>query len=511
MDELKQWYREALVARIKALEASRKELKEKFPEAIETIRRIAHSLRGSGGTYGYPKITDEATILEEAEPRNISTRLDALLAVLYEVTSGTDTEDVGILIIDDDPEICKILEAKLGGGNRKIYIAEYGSEAEKILQKNHISLILLDLILPDTDGRNLLLHFREQPETAGMPIIVLSAQVGARVKMECYALGANDFFEKPLDPDILSAAVASRLSQAGKISTQTHIDSLTKLPNRAAFNIAYSRMLSFAGRVKAHLSLAILDIDHFKNVNDSYGHLMGDEVLRRVAKVMSRSLRQHDILARWGGEEFIALLPNTDRSGAVRAIEKALLAVTEERFESSDGKSFFVTFSAGVTEVSEGVDAEDAVAEADRLLYLAKSSGRNRVLSTEDNIESTRKKILFAEDDNLISNIIKHRLKLEGFDILHFIDGSSAFTAAQETIVDLAIIDVKMPEMDGFELLRRLRMLPGYSHIPILMLTSMGSERDIARGFKLGADDYVLKPFSIVELLARIHRMLTKI
>ena len=356
-----------------------------------------------------------------------------------------------------------------------------------------------------------MLRLRERPQTAGIPVIVLSTLGGARTKTECFALGADEYFEKPFNANILAAAVAAKLQRTGEISADLRQDPLTKLPNRASFKVTFERMRSFANRVGAPLSIAVLDMDNFRAVNDTYGRSMGDEVLRRTASVVGKSLRKYDSLARFEEEQFVALLPNTDRSGGVRAIEKALLVVSEERFNPPNGKKFFVTFSAGVTEVSQEATVEEVLSEANRLVHLAQASGQNQVLSTEDSIQSRHEKVLIAEDDHLIAEVVKHRLEQEGFEIFHYPDGVSALTGAQETPVDLAIIDVKMPEMDGFELLRRLKMLPSYAHTPIMMLTSMGREKDIVRGFKLGADDYVLKPFSIVELLARVHRLLKRV
>jgi len=118
--------------------------------------------------------------------------------------------------------------------------------------------------------------------------------------------------------------------------------------------------------------------------------------------------------------------------------------------------------------------------------------------------------ILVAEDDLLSAAVLLDRLEREGFRVLHFPDGVQALEGALAESVDLAVLDVKMPGMDGFELLENLRKVPRYHDLPIMMLTSMGSKEDIARGFDLGADDYMLKPFSPVEVLARIRRLLDR-
>ena len=159
-------------------------------------------------------------------------------------------------------------------------------------------------------------------------------------------------------------------------------------------------------------------------------------------------------------------------------------------------------------EISPGISFDDAVAKATVLMEGAMESGGNTLADTA--LPETATTVLVAEDDPLSASILIHRLEKEGFNVLHFPDGSQAFEGALENRIDVAVLDVKMPGMDGFELLERLRNVPVYAELPIMMLTSMGREEDIARGFDLGADDYMIKPFSPVEVLARVRRLLSR-
>jgi diguanylate cyclase (GGDEF)-like protein len=357
------------------------------------------------------------------------------------------------------------------------------------------------------------MRLRERPATATAPVLVLTVKGGGLAKSECFALGADEFFEKPFDPDALAAAVASKLQRAAEIAQDSREDHLTGLPNRAAFHEAFRRGSALASRQGSPLSIAFIDLDHFKRVNDVHGHAMGDEVLRRVATVIARTLRQSDLLARWGGEEFVALLPNTDVEGATRAIEHAAERFREERFSAGD-REFTLTYSAGVAPVQLDDTVDDAVARADYHLYLAKSTGRDRVVSQASEAPRPKKKILIAEDDELVATLIRHRLSQEGFEVIHFSDGESVLQAIGDNgrapDLSLVILDVLLPEMDGFELLSRLRQKRALAQVPIIVLTVMGSEVDVVRGLALGADDYVVKPFSPTELLARVHRLLKK-
>ena len=510
MDVLTGFYREVLSARIDALETAKRTLQKQPREAAEAIQRIAHSLRGSGTTYGFPQISTAAALLERAKPEEIPERLEELRRILREVLAGITTEKVGILIIDDDPEVCTLLEHTLAAENRELFVAGTTAQAEEILAQKRISLIILDLVLPDMDGRTLLLRLRDRPSMIMLPIIVLSAKVGTQTKTECFALGADDYFEKPFDPDTLSAAVTAKLQRLGEISRESRQDPLTGLLNRTAFQESFERAQALANRLKYILSLAILDLDGFKWVNDSYGHALGDEVLRRLGKVVSRSIRKSDFVARWGGDEFVILFSNTTGLGASGALEKLLHACRREPFQADDGRQFRVTFSAGVADIAPGALLAECMADADRLLYAAKAAGGNRVLSAEHKVRAPQKTVLLAEDDEPTAFVVRYLLGRAGFEVRHFADGDAALAAAPDSGASLAILDVRMPKMNGFELLTHLRNIPSFFQTPIVVLTAMGSEEDIVKGFELGADDYIVKPFSPLELLARVRRLLKK-
>ncbi|MFQ6678481.1 MAG: response regulator [Fidelibacterota bacterium] len=511
MSELEDWYRESLVARIDALNAAKNSLLDEGSkqDAVDTIRRIAHSIKGSGGTFGFPEISEKAELVEEADEKSILSTLDPLLAILQQTVAPKEGQKTAIiLIIDDDPDIIHLLSIKLADPTREIITAGTLKAAKEHLKTTLPSLVVLDLILPDGDGRSFLMHMRENPDTAGIPVVVLSGKNHPTTKAECYALGANGFFEKPFDPDSFSAAVASNIQRSKQLLKAARQDWLTKLPNRAAFSENFKRAHSYAMRQDEPLLAAILDIDNFKSVNDVHGHAMGDEVLRRMSAIISSALRKSDFLARWGGEEFVVLMPNTDLTGGAKALEKALEELKKEVFISPNGTKFSITFSAGIAKVPVDGKVEDVIAEADRFLYIAKSTGKAKVCMSDSGDLKIEKTILFAEDDEIVAAVVKHRLGRQGFKVKHFNNGANAFKAAQNESATVVILDVKMPGMDGLDLLSHLRQLPDYANIPIVMLTGMGKEQDTIRALELGADDYIIKPFSPNELLARVRRLI---
>jgi diguanylate cyclase (GGDEF)-like protein len=510
MEELRRMYRQGLAARIQALAALLQAPEGAAGDGAASLRRIAHMLAGSGGTYGYPEITATARAAENSPDAELRGRIGALIEVLRRVAASDEKPQPSILVVAEPSEVVRRLRERLEGPERNVLTARTAAEAERILESSPPNLVLVDLILPDMDGRNLIVKIRDHPRAGTLPILVLSGAAGDLIRSECLALGADEVLEKSLDPAVVAERVEAYLRANGPASREGTHDPLTGLSNRALFKEWFDRMRALTSRSKQPLSLAILDLDGFKSVNDTYGHAMGDEVLRRLADLLKRTLRASDHIGRWGGEEFVVLLPYTAKEGAVIALEKALLALRRMRFETPDGRSFQVTYSAGAVDVGEGLTLDECVAQADRFLYLAKDAGRNRVVGAQERYAAPKTRIFIADDDPQIASVVKHRLEPEGFEVDHYPDGPSAYAAIGRTAYALGILDVQMPGMTGFELLQKIRSMPACAHVPLVMLTSMGSEQHVVRGFELGADDYIAKPFSPGELHVRVRRLLKK-
>lgn len=231
-------------------------------------------------------------------------------------------------------------------------------------------------------------------------------------------------------------------------------------------------------------------------------------MLRIVARVISNSLRGRDFLARWGGEELCVFMPHTPQRAALRVLNSALLRVRQTVITAPDGRQFTTTFSAGVATVSSGIAGGDVLAQADRHLYIAKNAGRDRVVSDVETEAPAKPRVLLADDDRNVCLAVKVMLEREGFEVIAYPDGASALSAAVNLDFALAVIDVGMPIMDGFDLVRHLRALPKCAQTPIVMLTGAGNEAELVKGFELGVSDYIVKPFQRGEFVGRIWRLL---
>jgi DNA-binding response OmpR family regulator len=391
-------------------------------------------------------------------------------------------------------------------------VAENAEEAARAVADHHVDLILLDLVLPDADGRDFLLGLRERRATAETPVIVLSARPADQAAAECMALGAQEYLEKPVNPARTVQAVDRQLEKLKVTRAEASTPGPRGLVNRAEFASAFGAAREEAASSEPGSTLAMACIDayrpggHSAHERPMEGRPKTESAIARVLGV----LRPPDLIMVEPTGRLVALFPQTTPEDAKDLLAPALLTSNRSPLqERSDVDSLVDELAAGIAEVSRRPNLAEAIARADRLLSLARSPGMPRIVTSATDARPSRKEILVVEDDPVAARLLTHRLSRDGFEVTHFDDGRDAYEAVVGGLsVSLAILDGKLPGMDGFELLQRVRELERFREVPVIMLTSMGRESDIVRGFDLGANDYVLKPFSPVELVARIHRLL---
>ena len=510
IQNLQEIFREALTGHQEALRSTIKRLDHMGVAGKQSLYRIARQLLSSAETFGFPTIIAAASKMIASDEEMLKERAEELLVHVEDVIKDKSREKVQILVVEDERFNALFMKKILEHSNREVLIATSADEAEELLIANNVSLIVLDLILPDRDGRGLLVQWREGPETSGIPIVVTSGETASEVKTECYALGADLYVEKPIDPNSFSALIAAKLARFAT-TRQSHLDTLTGIPNRAYLRETFRRMASFSIRQKDCLSLGILDLDFFKRVNDTYGHLMGDEVLQRFAHILKDNLRQSDFVARWGGEEFVVLFPGTEPDSAITALENVLTKAAAETFYPDNHDPFHVTFSGGVIKVPSNMSLEDAVASADHYLYLAKASGRNQIKSPAQGGTTSGRHIVMGISNSEISEAVSKHFTDLGYGFHFFCKSSAVLDKARELAdssngdgVIVFILETQLSGESGFDLLDKLRSIPQYKNSAILMLTGTEVEEDIAHGFEMGANDFISTPFSDMELISKI-------
>lgn len=310
------------------------------------------------------------------QPVDIST----LVERLHTLRADQATEPYRAMIIEDEPVLAKRYALILNQAGVQVRIEAEPPRVVQALAEYRPDVLLMDLHLPDCNGTELARLIRQDPIYLSMPIMFLSAETDPEMQNNALMTGGDDFILKPIKDERLVAVVCSRAQRARLLQDAMSRDSLTgllkhtKLKEQLEIEVARSR------RHGMPLSFAMIDIDHFKHVNDTYGHPAGDRVIRGVAQLLRQRLRSTDIIGRYGGEEFAVILPNTDTTGASMLLDDLRQAFTALEFES--GRSTFrVTFSAGVATGTACIAAGRVTDAADRALYAAKRDGRNRIVS----------------------------------------------------------------------------------------------------------------------------------
>ena len=290
-----------------------------------------------------------------------------------------------VLVVEDNDLERLLIRHRLRLDRVTLIEAADGLSALDLARSAAPDLILLDLDLPDLSGFEVIHQLKEDPATRSIPVIFVSATGSVEAKVRALDLGAIDFVTKPFDPAELRARlrVAFRLKfQQDLLEKQAHLDALTGLANRFALRERLGAEWSACRRRSAPLSLLIVDVDHFKRVNDRHGHAAGDEALRRVAEALRAVARIYDLVARFGGEEFVLLAPDCDLAGALGLAERAREQVGGLRLAFA-AAPHALTASVGVATSADPLPDEtgpDALFDrADRALYEAKSAGRNAV------------------------------------------------------------------------------------------------------------------------------------
>ena len=301
-----------------------------------------------------------------------------------------------VLIIDDSEavreKIIKTLEAR--DLFSRFYQAEDGLEGFKKLLASPVDIILCDLEMPRMDGFKFLGMMKGRSEVSDTPVIILTGNDDRELKIKGLEQGACDFITKPFDPEELVARMRVHLKikhlqddlkRSNELLLElSNTDHLTGLFNRRFLMEALDKEVQRARRKDGQVALLLLDIDHFKRVNDTHGHLQGDVVLQKVALHIQKELRSYDIAARYGGEEFVAVLPDTSLKEAFNVADRIRLSVQGMRFAGSLANEQ-VTVSLGVALFPSPCfdDIDGLLRAADEALYQAKERGRNRVIISD--------------------------------------------------------------------------------------------------------------------------------
>ncbi|MCI0672690.1 MAG: response regulator [Myxococcaceae bacterium] len=285
-----------------------------------------------------------------------------------------------ILLVDDDVEFLRSVAGLLSLEGYQVQELEEPARLLEALSAWRPDLVVLDVMLPGPSGFDLCRILRSMPEWEHLPILVASARLEDSVRVEAFRAGADDSLVKPIQQEELLARVRGRLERARLARERSERDALTGLPLRRAFLQQARARLAEARRSSEPLSLCLLDVDRFKAINDTHGHLVGDCVLSRLGRLLEARFRQEDVRGRWGGEEFVVLLSGEKAPAASEILLRTKAQFSRLWFDSTGGRRFQATLSAGVASFpADGTTVEELLRVADERLYRAKANGRDRV------------------------------------------------------------------------------------------------------------------------------------
>ena len=289
-------------------------------------------------------------------------------------------EDDIILIVDDSVININILESILD--KYDVIVATDGETALSILEDEEVNLILLDIVMPDMDGYEVCKRVKNSEHTKNIPIIFTTSKTDEDSIEVAYDCGASDYVVKPFKPKELLARVRTQLKiqkMEKELRLLALIDSMTKLYNRRYLSRISEHMISLALRHKQDLSIIMIDIDNFKEINDNNGHQIGDDVIIELSNMLMIKQRKSDVICRYGGEEFLILLPNTSLNNAEKIAENIRKNVENISIKLTSDKALKFTVSLGVSTVCIHNDKniESSIKRADDALYYAKKNGKN--------------------------------------------------------------------------------------------------------------------------------------
>lgn len=458
-----------------------------------------------------------------------------------------------ILVVDDNLTNTVLLDKALRKAGYDVLVACDGFKAVEMAETEKPDIILLDMMMPQRDGLETCEILKSRESTAAIPIIFVTALAESGSVVAALSAGGCDYVTKPFRIEEVLARVSVHLRLADaesdlarehaqlerlakqlasvneELAQQARVDPLTKLLNRRAWVESAELEHDRSHRLEHTYAVVMIDLDHFKALNDSQGHAAGDACLGRLAGCITSACRTIDFVGRYGGEEFIVLCPETDETGALRLAERLRSAIWDLAIPHPAAETASrVTASLGVA-TSDLRPLEATIKAADEAMYRAKESGRNQVCGCEDasstkgnrSVETTLSVpaahieegsddspiVLIVDDEPTNRMVCSRCLSRDGYQIREAIDGVAALAEVEREAPDVIIMDLKMPNMGGLECTKRLKSDPETWDIPIIMVSARADHADVLAGLEAGAEEYLPKPIRTAELALRVRSM----
>lgn len=304
-----------------------------------------------------------------------------LIDRIVRVNEAREEEPYHVLVVEDSKTAAAKIQRTLSEGGIQATVVHDPRAVLGHLAQANPDLVLMDMHMPGCNGVEVTRVLRQHPEFLSTPVVYLSGDTDVALQVDALRLGGDHFLTKPFNPVVLNAVIKSKIERYRALRKHMVCDSLTGLLNHTACKQRLDALVTAAPRDDTGFCVAMVDIDHFKRVNDSWGHPAGDQVIRSMAWLLKQRLRSTDVVGRYGGEEFVVMLPGSALPEAFQlldAIRQDFGCIVHE----AAGQRFQCSFSAGVAQWRGGESADAVLGRADAMLYQAKMGGRNRVADT---------------------------------------------------------------------------------------------------------------------------------
>ena len=334
-------------------------------------------------------ITESNTVKDEAEAAHAGASLyldkpidfNSLQTAVQHLINIREGGRPRVLVVDDDEYILNLARIVLEDAGMIVRGLQDPQNVLDVMQSFSPELLLLDVMMPGILGFDVCRNIRQIPRWRDLSIIFLTAQTELENRIEAFSCGGDDYIPKPFENKELLTRVKIRLERSRMIRERFDKDAITGLFLRRAFTENINSMLTEAHRTNIPLALCLIDVDHFKNVNDTYGHLSGDNVLASLGQLLSKRFRAEDLRGRWGGEEFIVAFRHETKETMQRAINRILEEFSQIVFKGEKGEEFKVSFSGGIAQFPDDGDSLHTLVQvADKRLYVAKHRGRRQII-----------------------------------------------------------------------------------------------------------------------------------
>lgn len=302
-----------------------------------------------------------------------------IMARIVKMCGQEEEPPYRVLVVEDSKTASTVIQRTLKQSGMESMAIAKPQEVLTSLVKFQPDLVLMDMFMPGCTGVEVTRVIRQHEEFLSTPVVYLSGDSSIALQVDALRLGGDHFLTKPFNPVILNAVVKSKIDRYRTLRRSMTMDSLTGLLNHLTSKQRLDTAAKTAEVDRTALCVAMIDIDHFKNVNDTYGHPMGDQVIRSLAWLLKQRLRKTDVVGRYGGEEFLVILPDADAARAHQLLDRIRVDFSLFQYAVRD-TSFSCTFSGGIAQLTPGLGGATAIKIADEALYIAKRQGRNQLV-----------------------------------------------------------------------------------------------------------------------------------